>query len=115
MARLVALIFVNLLFTTAASPVYAAPATFKDFEHVLENIVTLLTPAAAVAFLVMLVVGAFKFITSGGDQKGTAAARSTLTYAMLGVMLVAGSILIIRVIQELTGTTLTEIQIPTTP
>lgn len=120
MARLVAVILTTLLVVSVASPVHAqcggtGPACIQDLETVIKNIIELLTPAAAIAFLAMIIVGAFKFITSGGDQKGTAGARSTLTYAMIGVLLVASSILILRVINELTGANVTTVTIPAAP
>ncbi len=112
MARLVAFLFVNLMFAVAASPAYAEPAKITDLEKVIQNIIGLLTPAAAIAFLFMLVFAAYKFITSGGDQKGTAGARSTLTYAILGILLVAGAVLILRVIKDITGQDVTTVEIP---
>lgn len=115
MARLVAVILTTLFVVAVASPVHAAPAAIQDLEKVIENIVKLLTPAAAIAFLFMVIFGAYKFITSGGDQKGTAGARNTLTFAILGVLLVASSILILRVIEELTGADVTNVTIPDAP
>lgn len=103
MTRLVAAITTILFSAFAASPVLAAPADISDLEKLIENIIKLLTPAAAVAFLLMVIVGAYKFITSGGDQKGTAGARTTLTYAFLGILLVAAAVLILRVLGEITS------------
>lgn len=112
MTRLVAALFMQLVLLAAASPVNAAPATIGHIEVVIRNIIELLTPAAAIAFLLMVIAGAFKFLTSGGDQKGTAGAKSTLTYAMLGILLVAGAVLILRVVSELTGRDVTTVTIP---
>lgn len=97
------------------SPAYAAPAKLSDIETVIKNVIGLLTPFAAVALLIMLVVGAFKFVTSGGDPKAVAGARSTLTYAVLGVILVVASYLILKLIGTTTGTPTTDVNFPTTP
>ena len=87
------------------SPVYAQapapPAQLSDIGTVVQNVIKLLAPAAAIAFLVMLLVGAYKFMTSGGDPKGAASARSTLTYALIGVVLLAVSWLILQIVNGL--------------
>lgn len=111
MARLVAALLLELVIVVTASPVYAAPASIGDLEIIIRNIIKLLTPAAAIAFLIMVIIGAFRYITSGGDQKAAAGARSTLTYAMIGVILVASAVLILRVISELTGSDVTRVDI----
>lgn len=104
----------------ASGPVYAAncgeagaPACVSDIIPVLENIIKFLTPVAAIAFLLMLIIGAFKFLTSGGDPKGTASARSTLTYALLGVVLLIVAWLILLLVKSVTGVPVTDVKFPT--
>mgnify|MGYP006952644415 CR=1 FL=1 len=69
----------------------------------------MLAPAAAIAFFIMFLIGGFKFVTSGGDPKAAASARSTLTYAIIGVILVVGSWLILQLIATITGTNILEV------
>lgn len=77
-----------------------------SLEVLFQNLVGALLGAAGIIFFFMLIVGGFKYITSAGDPKSAAAARSTLTTAILGLVLVASSVLIIRIIEEFTGATL---------
>lgn len=56
-------------------------------KDVLE-IISLIVGFAAVA---MLIVGGFKFVTSGGDPSGIKSARETVLYALIGVVVVAFS------------------------
>ena len=95
-------------------PVYAAdePAKLSDIVKILENIIKLLAPAAGIAFLIMLLVGGFQFVTSGGDPKAAGQARTTLTYAIIGIILVVASWLILQLIASLTGANVTEVKIP---
>lgn len=94
-------------------PVYAAdPARITDIVPVIENIIKLLTPFAAVAFLAMMIMGAFKFITSGGDPKAAAGARSTFTYAIIGVILIIAVWLILLLVKQVTGVDVTQVNIP---
>ena len=88
------------------------PAKLSDLTIVFENIISLLAPAAAVAFLIMLIVGGFQFLTSGGDPKAVAGARTTLTYAIIGIILVVASWLILVLIGQITGTDVTTVTIP---
>lgn len=89
-----------------------APACVSDVVIIIRNIISLLAPFAAVAFLIMLIYGGFQFVTSGGDPKAAAAARTTLTFAIIGVILVVGVWLILLLIEYVTGTNLTEVSIP---
>jgi hypothetical protein len=55
----------------------------------------------------MLIVGGIKYTTSGGDPKSVESAKKTLTYAILGMVLVASAYLILRLIGEFTGADVT--------
>ena len=86
-------------------PVFALtndPAQISDIVGILANIIRLLAPAAAIAVFVMILVAGFQFLTSGGDPKAVAAARTTLTYAILGAILVVVVFLILLLIQAVT-------------
>lgn len=113
MLHFVALIAALVIF---AAPVYAdtpvPPAQISDIVTVLKNIITILAPAAGVAFFIMLLVGGYKFITSGGDPKAVGSARATLTYAVIGIILVVASWLILQLIANLTGAQVTTVEIP---
>ncbi|MBI2326986.1 hypothetical protein HYU92_01595 [Candidatus Curtissbacteria bacterium] len=100
------------------SPVYAAPsdpAKLSDIIGILQNIIGLLTPAAAVAFFIMVLVGGFQFVTSGGDPKAAAAARNTLTFAAIGIILVISVWLILQLVGFLTGVPVTNVTFPSGP
>jgi len=88
------------------SPAYALtndPAQISDIVGILENIIKLLAPTAAIAVFVMILVAGFQFLTSGGDPKAVAAARTTLTYAILGAILVVVVFLVLLLIDSVTG------------
>ena len=55
----------------------------------------LLTIAAAVAFI-MIVVGGIQYMISGGDEKAITASKATLTYAVLGLIIILGAVLIVN-------------------
>lgn len=102
------------LLAAFATPVYAVsdPAKIADIVDILGNIISLLAPIAGIAFLIMLIVGGFQFVTSGGDPKAAGHARATLTFAVIGIILVVASWLILLLIENLTGAKVTMVEFP---
>ena len=96
------------------SPVYAMndPAQISDIVGVLAKIIGLLAPAAAIAVFIMILVAGFQFLTSGGDPKAVATARTTLTYAIIGVILVVVVWLILTLIKAVTDVDVTTVNLP---
>lgn len=58
-------------------------------NNIIANVVNILSALVGVVAVVMIVVGGLKFITSGGDSSKTASARSTILYALIGLVIVA--------------------------
>jgi len=64
--------------------------------------------AIAIAFIIalaLIIYSAIRFITSGGDEKQVEGARKTLTYAIIGLILVLSSFFIVQFIGRQTGVT----------
>lgn len=103
-----------MLMLELVTSVFAAndPAQIKDVVGIIQNIIGLLAPAAAIALLIMFLVAGYKFVTSGGDPKAVGSARSVLTYAVIGIILVVAAYLILLVIENVTGVTVTKVEIP---
>lgn len=57
---------------------------------------------AGLVALVLIIWAGIKYIRSGGDQKQVQGARQTLTYAIIGLVLILGSVLIINFISYIT-------------
>jgi cytochrome bd-type quinol oxidase subunit 2 len=57
------------------------------------NIFSLVVGIAAV---IMILVGGLKYITSGGDSANTASAKSTILYAVIGLVIVVLAQVIVR-------------------
>lgn len=83
-----------------------APRTLggdNGLEAIFENVLNIAIGIAGVALFIMLIVGGFKYITSGGDSKAAASAQQTITWAILGLALLASAYLILRLIANFTG------------
>lgn len=86
--------------------------TIKCLEAVFYNILKVAVSLVTLALFIMLLVGGFKFLTSGGDPKATEGAKGTMTYAIVGLVVIIASYLILRAIEYFTGLKLTEFTIP---
>jgi hypothetical protein len=80
---------------------------FSGIGGLVSSFLTVIFPVAGIVFFFMLLWGGLKYILSRGDDKAVAAARSTITSALIGLLIIVGSFLILRVIEALTGLWLT--------
>ena len=87
--------------------------TFKCLEVVFSNLLTVIVSLAVLALFVMLVIGGFKYLTSGGDPKMAGSAKQTITFALIVILLMVVALLIFRIIEAFTGVNLTKFNIPT--
>lgn len=92
-------------------PTGASPAQLSDLEQVFTNVLSFALAFALLAVFIMFIMGGFKYITSAGDPKKAESASKTLTFAVLGLVLVAISYLILVFISTYTGIDLTYFQI----
>lgn len=78
--------------------------TLRCVPVVFHNIISAALVFSGVVALFFLIFSGIKFITSGGDPKQAEAAKKTLTYAIIGLVLVLSSFFIINFIGFLTQT-----------
>lgn len=90
-----------------------APPTLDGLTTIFESLVGTLMALGGIVLFFMIVTSAFKYLTSGGDPKAAEGAKKTLTYAIGGLVLLAGSYLILQIIGKITGTgtTITDFKI----
>ena len=86
-------------------------ATLNGLDSVVQNFLRAVMGFVAIALFIMLVVGGFKYLTSGGNPEAAASGRRTITFAIAGVVLIAASYLILVIIQEITGADVTNFSI----
>ena len=115
-------VFVYLFIGVFSRPVHAETlqylqngdvATIKSLETLFKNLVQTVVGLSGVALFVMLLVGGFTFLFSGGDQKKLEQARGTITSAIIGLVIIVGGYLILRTIEVFTGVNVTTFTIPT--
>ncbi|GIW63439.1 MAG: hypothetical protein KatS3mg091_241 [Patescibacteria group bacterium] len=72
--------------------------TLACLEVVIGKIVSFSSWVFLTALFVMIVIGAYQYLTAFGSEDKMSKARSTLKFAFIGLLIYLGSFLIIRVI-----------------
>lgn len=64
------------------------------------TVVNIFSWIVGIVAVIMIIVGGFKFITSGGDSNGVASARSTIIYSLVGLAVAALSQMLVQFVLE---------------
>jgi len=80
-------------------------ATIGSFSVLFANIVQAIAALSGVVLFIMLLMGGFSFLFSGGEPKKLEKAKGTITSALIGLAVLTGAYLILLVIQAVTGIT----------
>jgi TRAP-type C4-dicarboxylate transport system permease small subunit len=72
------------------------PQAGVKVNNLLKTALRILSIIVGVAAVIMIIVGGFKFITSNGEAANVASARSTIIYAIVGIIVVAFAQVIVR-------------------
>lgn len=83
-------------FINDIASIYCIPTLFR-------SVVSAVIGLAGVALFIMILVGGFNFLFSGGDQKKLEAARGTITQAVAGIVIMTVAYIIINFIGQFTG------------
>lgn len=78
-------------------------ATIQGFECLIANVLSSVTTIIGLAAFVMLIIASFLYLTSSGNSKGTEAAKQTMTYAIIGIIVALMSFFILQLISDFTG------------
>jgi len=89
------------------TPATGGIATISNLSCLFGNLVKYALGFVGIVLFVLLIVGGFKYITSGGDPKAVEGAKKTLTYAIAGLIIILLAFLILVLIQRITGVNVT--------
>ena len=85
----------------AGVPPGSAPSSL---DTTIANVVNLISLVVGVAAVIMIIVGGFRYITSGGNQEGVKSAKNTIIYAIIGLVIVALAQIIVKFVLNQTVT-----------
>ena len=78
-----------------------------SLNNTISTAVNILSAAVGVAAVIMLILGGFRYVTGGGKQESVAAAKNTIMYAIIGLVIVAASQVIVHFVLNKTSTATT--------
>lgn len=84
-------------------PTPVPAAGVAQLEQLVTRIIFLSVGLALSALTVMLVIAAFKFLTSAADKKTIASAWATITWAFLGILFMGIAWVLLLLIGSFTG------------
>lgn len=88
-------------------------ATIQCLVPMFKNIIISVVQLAGVALFLMFIIGGYQFLMSGGNPKQLEQAKGTITYAIIGVVVIVSAYLILKLITQFTGVDVTGFNIPT--
>ena len=78
-------------------------ATLRCIPVIFQNIINWILAFAGVVALFLIIWAGIKYIRSGGEEEKIKSARETLTYAIIGLVVILLSFAIINIISAITG------------
>jgi hypothetical protein len=78
-------------------------ATIQGFQCLVGNLLQVAVSGIGLAGFAMLIVGAFRYMLSGGNAKGIDEGKNTMTYAIVGLVVSISAYFILRLISDFTG------------
>ena len=79
------------------------PINVDTPKELAKNIVNWLLRLVSVIALIVLIIGGFRYLTSGGNEKAMESAKNIITWAVVGLIIILCSAIIINVIISILG------------
>jgi hypothetical protein len=76
----------------------------SGLQGTIKTAVNILSVIVGIAAVIMIIIGGFRYITSGGKQESVTAAKNTILYAVIGLVIVALAQVIVRFVLTRTAT-----------
>lgn len=67
-----------------------------DVQEIVRTVIEILSWVVGVVAVIMVIIGGLRYVLSGGDANNTNAAKNTILYALIGLVIVAIAQLIVR-------------------
>jgi hypothetical protein len=67
-----------------------------QINDIIATVINIFSIVVGLVAVIMIIIGGFKYITSGGDSGNVTGAKNTILYAVIGLVVVALSQVIVR-------------------
>ena len=95
------------------SPELSALSGIEFFQKAISVAINFVFVIGGLVFFFLLIAGAIKWITSGGDKASLESAQKTITNALIGLAILLSVFVIISLIEQLFGVNITSFKLPT--
>ena len=72
------------------------PDAEESVNNLITTVINIISVLVGVVAVIMIIWGGFKYITSGGDSSNISAAKNTILFAIVGLIIVALAQIIVR-------------------
>lgn len=74
-------------------------------NNIIKTVINIFSLVVGVVAVIMIIVGGFRYITAGGDSNNVSAAKNTIIYAIIGLVIVAIAQFIVQFVLNKVSTT----------
>lgn len=93
----------NLQTVGADESACASGEDINSFQGTLSKIINVISIIVGVVAVIMIIIGGFRYIVSGGKQESVTAAKNTILYGLIGLIIVALAQVIVRFVLKETS------------
>jgi hypothetical protein len=90
-------------------------ADIPEIGTVVANFLGIAAAIGGMLAVGFIILGGFKYIMARGDMKATQQARSTVMWAVLGLVFLVLAFLVLQLIETVTGAPVTQFSVPGAP
>lgn len=74
----------------------------SSFNTIMAKIINVFSVVVGAVSVLMIIIGGFRYVISGGDSNGIQGAKNTIIYALVGLVIVLFSQIIVRFVLKAT-------------
>jgi hypothetical protein len=87
-------------------------ATIQGIQCLVANVLGVAVTLIGLAAFVIFIISSFQILLSGGNSKGVEAAKGSMTYAVVGLVVALSAFIILGVLSQFTGIDFTVFRVP---
>ena len=74
----------------------------SKLEGLIATVINVLSAIGGSVAVIMIIIGGFKYVTSGGDSNSVSSAKNTVLYGLVGLVIIAFAQIIVQFVLERT-------------
>ncbi len=68
----------------------------ESVDNIITKVINILSIAVGVVCVIMIIIGGFRYVTSGGESGNVTSAKNTILYAIVGLVIVALAQIVVK-------------------